>query len=181
MSTIQLRVANLSDVGSLAAVHVAAWRESYPGILPDEMLAALSVEARTDMWREFLSAPATSAETKVYVAEMHGQIVGFGSCGGQREKALAQLGFGGEISAIYLLRSHQRLGLGRSLMTQMAQALTKLGFVGAALWVLRENIAARGFYERLGGTLVGEKKDERPDATFDEVAYGWRDLTLFVR
>ncbi len=66
-------------------------------------------------------------------------------------------------------------------MTQMAQALTKLGFVGAALWVLRENIAARGFYERLGGTLVGEKKDERPDATFDEVAYGWRDLTLFVR
>lgn len=178
MSTIQLRCANLGDAAAIAAVHVAAWRETYIGLLPAEMLADLSVAARTGMWREILTAPAAAGATSVYVADVDGQIVGFGACGAQRDKGLAQLGFGAEIGAIYLLRSHQRLGLGRALMRQMALALKTRDFQGVALWVLRENTTVRGFYEHLGGTLAGEKTDAMQNAIFNELAFGWRDLTL---
>jgi hypothetical protein len=46
--------------------------------------------------------------------------------------------------------------------------------------VLRENLVARRFYEHLGGTVVGEKKDERPGITLFEVAYGWSDLSVLA-
>ena len=39
---ITVRRARPSDAGAIAAVHVAAWRSAYPGILPDGYLARLS-------------------------------------------------------------------------------------------------------------------------------------------
>jgi hypothetical protein len=44
------------------------------------------------------------------------------------------------------------------------------------LWVLRDNLPARRFYEELGGTLIGERTDRREMAELPEVAYGWRDI-----
>ena len=40
---ISLRAARPSDAPAIGAVHVAAWRSAYPGILPDDYLARLSV------------------------------------------------------------------------------------------------------------------------------------------
>lgn len=180
MNAIQLRSANLSDAASLGAVHVAAWHETYTGILPEEMLASLSVEGRAAMWSKILAAPAPFSGTAVYVSEDHDRIVGFGACGQPRDEELAYMGFDGEIGAIYVLRSHQRLGIGRSLMGMMAQALLVQGCTAATLWVVREHGSARNFYDHLGGKVVGEKKDERPNATLFEVAYGWHDLSRLV-
>ena len=42
----QLRVATLDDTHALASMHVASWRETYTGPLPDKMLSSRSVEAR---------------------------------------------------------------------------------------------------------------------------------------
>jgi ribosomal protein S18 acetylase RimI-like enzyme len=166
----------------LGALHVASWRETYAGILPDDMLAGMSVDARAAMWSGILGDPEAHAGTAVYVAEDQQGLVGFGSCGRQRDEALAKAGFSGEIGAIYVLRSHQHLGIGRSLMRLLAQALLDADFRAATLWVLRENLVARSFYDRLGGTVVGEKKEEvTPDLALVEVAYGWRDLSVLVR
>ena len=40
---ISLRKARAADAIAIGAVHVAAWRNTYPGILPDSYLANLSV------------------------------------------------------------------------------------------------------------------------------------------
>ncbi|MBV9785789.1 MAG: GNAT family N-acetyltransferase, partial [Acidisphaera sp.] len=39
---IAIRRARPADAAAIAAVHVAAWRSAYPGILPDTYLARLS-------------------------------------------------------------------------------------------------------------------------------------------
>lgn len=65
-------------------------------------------------------------------------------------------------------------------MGAMSQVLFGLGHTAASLWVLRENSPARIFYEALGGEVIGEKRDEQPNATLVEVAYGWRDLSRLV-
>ena len=43
------------------------------------------------------------------------------------------------------------------------------------LWVLRDN-PSRGFYEALGGRVVGEKMQEIGGVAVVEVAYGWDDV-----
>lgn len=175
-----LRFASYEDVQRLAALHVAAWHETYTGILPDGMLSRLTVESRTAQWSNILGDRSAIAATAVWVAEDGGDIVGFGACGRQRDQGLSRKGFDSEISALYVLRSHQGVGLGRALMGAMASTLRARAHRAVALWVVRENASACGFYENLGGIMVAEKTEVRLGTTLMEVAYGWHDFTALV-
>lgn len=66
-------------------------------------------------------------------------------------------------------------------MSLMTESLIRQGRHAASLWVLRENAAARAFYERLGGVLTGEKVDEVSGVAVTEIAYGWDDLKAIAR
>jgi len=46
--------------------------------------------------------------------------------------------FTGEIGAIYLLSSHQRRGLGRRMMTEVAHLLLRRNLRSMLIWVLRD-------------------------------------------
>jgi ribosomal protein S18 acetylase RimI-like enzyme len=159
-------------------MHVESWRETYPGLVPQAMLSSLSVPARTAAWSRILGEP--SRATGVFVADLGGRIVGFGSCGPQRAEALKAKGFDGEISAIYVLKAFQRLGLGSRLLFAMTSSLAESGFKAASLWVLRDNAPARRFYERYGGEVIAEREDVRPEGVLLEVAYGWPELKALV-
>jgi ribosomal protein S18 acetylase RimI-like enzyme len=74
------------------------------------------------------------------------------------------------------MRAAQRRGCGRRLMAALADALRARGFQSVCLWVLEDNASARGFYERLGGTVVGEKTEVHGEEEYREVAYGWDNL-----
>lgn len=180
MPMVDYRLATAEDAAAIGALHVASWRETYTGLLPQEMLASLSVDSRAAMWTTVLAAPARPDGTRVYVAESAGEVVGFGACGGQRDEAMRERGFAGEFGAIYILRSQQGAGTGRALMTLMARDLEARSMRSAGLWVLRENVGARGFYEGLGGTIIIEKEVADGDTTLNEVAYGWPDLACLT-
>jgi ribosomal protein S18 acetylase RimI-like enzyme len=177
---IIIRAASSSDAAAIAAVHVASWRETYAGLLPDEMLRALSVADRTERWLRILDQARDPADAVVFVAERNGRVVGFASGAAQRDENLRAQGLTGEITAIYVLQSAQRMGIGRRLMTSVVHALAVGGRRSASLWVLRDNQAARRFYQSLGGNVVAEKEDVRDGAVLAEVAYAWRDLARAV-
>lgn len=178
---VTIRLGCLADARDLASVHVASWRETYPGMVPDAMLSALSVEGRTAMWDQVLRQPATSASTVVYVIELDGKIIGLGSCGSQRIETLKERGYDAEIYAIYVLKAFQRRAIGRRLLAAMASNLAARGFGALSLWVLRDNAVARHFYERRGGKVVAEREDVRANGVLVEVAYGWTDMAELGR
>jgi len=173
-SALAIREAALSDAGAMGRVHVACWRETYAGLLPATALATLSASDRAAMWERILTSP--ELPTKVFVCEADREIMALAACGVQRDAALSDKGFGSEVSAIYVLKSQQRRGIGKALMRTMASSLTGLGCAGMSLWVLRDNVGARRFYEKLGGRVVSEKEESRPYGTVVEVTYGWPDL-----
>jgi ribosomal protein S18 acetylase RimI-like enzyme len=171
VSDIVVRPARLADSQAVGEVHVAAWRESYTGLISPNRLEALDAAERAEQWRRQL---ASGTARGICVATMDGRVVGFASCTRQREPTLLAAGYSGEVAAIYVLCEAQGQGAGRRLMTAMARRLIAEGERTMALWVLEANAPARRFYERLGGRLVAE----RTDGTDREVAYGWRDLGL---
>jgi ribosomal protein S18 acetylase RimI-like enzyme len=158
-------------------MHVASWRETYAGIVPDAMLTSLSVVSRTAMWDRIMREPTMSGSTVVHIAELDGKVIGFGSCGSQRSENLKDRGYEGEISAIYVLRAFQGHGVGARLLFKMASDLLARGFPAASLWVLRDNTTARRFYERYGAQIIAEREDVRATAVLVELAYGWARLT----
>ena len=120
-----IRVAGVADAAAIAAVHVEAWRETYMGIVPVEVLADLSVDRRTEIWRRILTNPTAFSSSAIFVAERDGTVVGFGCCGMQRAESLSAQAYDGEISSIYVVRAFQRLALGVALMSVMGRELQR--------------------------------------------------------
>jgi len=177
LGDVVIRTASLDDAPMLASMHVASWRETYVGILPHGMLAVLSVESRAAMWEQVMRQPPSPGSTVVHLAELDGELIGFGACGAQRAENLKAKGFSGEISALYVLQGFQRKGIGARLLRTMASDLLNRTFTAASLWVLIANDVARRFYERHGARVIGEREDIRDGAVLLELAYGWADLT----
>ena len=164
-----VRRADAADAAAIANVHVASWRTTYRGLLPDDFLASLSEAHYAERWRRTLD----DAGNRVYVAENADGVIGFAS--GGRERA-GETGFSGELYAIYLLRDAQGHGHGRRLVDAVVGGLRELALKDMIVWVLRENAPARRFYERLGGVYVREQPITIGSTLLQEVSYGWRRL-----
>jgi ribosomal protein S18 acetylase RimI-like enzyme len=173
---ISVREATCADAGAIAAVHVASWRTTYRGLMPDSVLDGLSVERRREFWEGILCRG--SAPTRVFVAETPDSVVGFASAGAPQVAEEAP-GYDAELYTIYLLQADQGRGTGRRLMRAAAERLLADGHRRMLLWVLATNEPSRRFYERFGGTPIMWKPYERGGATLEEVAYGY-DLPALV-
>ena len=170
--TITLRLARLEDAPGIAKVHVDSWRTTYKGLIADDFLASLSYERRTQVWTEYLADP--QGTSFLYVAQTDsGEIVGFVSAGSERE---GNPNYRGETYAIYLLQQVQGQGLGRKLMETAMRELCKRDFSSMLLWVLKDNLPSRKFYEAISGEYLREKPIIIGDQNLIEVAYGWNDL-----
>jgi ribosomal protein S18 acetylase RimI-like enzyme len=164
-----VRPAAIDDAAAIARVHVASWRTTYRGLLPDDFLASLGEEPYTERWTRVIG----DGSSRVFVVDENGDVVGFASCG--RERA-GEAGFAGELYAIYVLDRAQRQGHGRELVRAVAGALREMRLEDMIVWVLRDNTPARHFYERLGGVYVRSQPITIGAATLEEVSYGWRSL-----
>jgi ribosomal protein S18 acetylase RimI-like enzyme len=173
-----VRRARVGDAAPLARADVQAWRETYPGIVPQRFLDRLDPAVRARYWRGALGAVRGPAESAVFVAEMPGHgIVGFGACGDER---VGLPDTDGEFHALYLLKVAQDLGLGRRLMQAMARELVLRGARAVSVWTLRDNRRARAFYEKLGGRLQAERPLDFDGTPVWEVGYGWPDVRAML-
>jgi ribosomal protein S18 acetylase RimI-like enzyme len=171
------RQALVTDAAGIAAVHVESWRETYPGMLPDDYLAEMDVRRYEDRWLRTLQDPYR--RSTVFVVEEAGRVVGFASCGRERD---GDVRYDGELYAIYLLSAAQGQGHGRALVEAAADALALRAMTSMVVWVLRENAAARGFYERLGGVYLRERPlDLVACRDVPEVSYLWADTSVLRR
>jgi len=162
-----IRQATVDDARAIAGVYVQSWQSSYQQILPDELLRGLSVESRVDGWTRSLTEP----RHVTFVADTRERgMVGFCDAGPNRTKPKT---FEGEVYAIYLLDEAKRQGIGRALFQAAAASLRQNGLSSLIVWVLPANVAARHFYQRLGGEMVAEKSISIAGASYGEVAYGW--------
>lgn len=164
-----------ADAETLGRVHVAAWRETYRGLLPDAYLARMSVEAHTRRFAHALRHPAPG-EVTLAVGDRAG-IAGYAQGGPSRR------GWPGEaeVATLYLLKIAQSRGVGARLFAGAARALAANGATSLVVSVLRDNVAARGFYEHLGGVAEPSRLEPGPGGgLLHEVAYAWADIRTLV-
>ncbi|WP_201862338.1 GNAT family N-acetyltransferase [Microvirga soli] len=167
---IRIRDAVEADVEGIAKAHVQGWRESYKDFLRPDALVGLSVEERMQMWRRALAEPEPRA--RLLVAETNdGEIVGFIRGGPIRGKGAELLASEAEIFAIYLLDRVKRQGIGRKLMAGVFHHLAAHNLRSVGLWVLKDNLEARRFYEALGGIAGPEQSFDLRGQMVTEIAY----------
>ncbi|MBD0274175.1 MAG: GNAT family N-acetyltransferase [Acetobacteraceae bacterium] len=169
-----IREVTPGDCDTIGEVHVAAWRETYAGLLPDALLARLAPRRRADMWRRWFAA--ADPDRLLLVAEDVGGLAAFGAC--RRLPPDEPIGTEGEVTAIYVLRRAQRRGAGRGLMEGLFAFMAARGMASAGLWVLRENAGARAFYRGLGAAEGASRTADAGGQPIVEVACVWRPIPV---
>jgi ribosomal protein S18 acetylase RimI-like enzyme len=169
-----IRAARTSDVQAIARTDVETWQTTYPGMLPDTLLTALDPRQRARQWARFVAQRPGDAMLAI---DERDRVLGFGSCGAQRETMLP---YAGEIFTLYVAPDFQGQGVGRQLMLALFQRMIRSGLSSAMLWVLSAN-PSRFFYERVGGRRVADRLLDMGSFGVPAVAYGWPDLADAVR
>ena len=114
-----------------------------------------------------------STDEVTLAAEDADGLVGY--CSGGRSRVGAD-GVA-EITTLYVLRRAQEAGLGRRLLTSAARVLAAREATSLIIWVLRDNIRARGFYEHLGGRAHAARDERVGGRPVPAVAYRWERLS----
>lgn len=179
--TWTIRKATTSDAYEIAGVQVASWHETYIGILPSGMIAALNIADRTQRWNDIIEGFSSENTGSAFIAISLDQTCGFISVRRQSDHSLLAHGFDGEITSIYVLQAAQCKGIGRALMRIGACHLSNSGCSSVALWVVEGNLKARHFYRALGGQEIEFREVIRSEVTLKKVAYGWSSLSRLIR
>jgi GNAT superfamily N-acetyltransferase len=174
---ISLRAARPADAPAIGAVHVAAWRSAYPGILPDDYLARLSVARQAAHYEGAIRGPggvfvAVASGTDVPLGSSP-RIVGFTTAGRGRGGVIVGHRLGeGEVETLYVLDDWRERGVGRRLLRAAAGHLAEAGCQSLYVWVLRDN-PARWFYQRLGGKQAAEAPIKVAGQSVMQTAFVW--------
>ncbi len=164
-----------ADAASLGRVHVRAWRETYPGLLPQAALNRMNAEVHARRFRHELTRARPGQAT--LIAEDAAGGVGYAS--GAVLTGDGQ-GANAEVFTLYVLRAAQGVGVGRALLTATARVLKAEGATSLMLFVLSRNEAARRFYEHLGGEAFAEVASRGWGQGLTETAYRWRDIRVLA-
>jgi oligopeptide/dipeptide ABC transporter ATP-binding protein len=151
----EIRPAVAGDADAMAEAFVAAWRQAYPGVVPDAVLAGLDHD-RTARWLAGLidGRPGDSAVGQTDVAVRDGQVIGFVRYGTRTGEP------GGYVFGLYVHPAQAGHGTGRSLLSHAEQRLREQGSDTVSLHVFEANERARRLYAKAGYTPDGSTRVE---------------------
>jgi GNAT superfamily N-acetyltransferase len=149
------RRAVVEDAEAIAALGARAWRAAYRGIMPDAFLDALDVDGSARSWRRsFIDDRA-----HVLVVEFEGVVAGFAYVVDAEDSGLGPRT--GELRVINVEPVRWRHGLGSALVSGIEEVCKARGYRELVLWVLRDEMRARGFYEARGFRCDGGQRTNR--------------------
>jgi len=173
---MNIRTATPADIPSIARVHMESWRDTYRGLVSDDFLDNLQLDARIARWQQRLANP-DSGEFAYVAEDVGGDVIAFAT-GGPEESGHTT--YKAELRALHVSKPCQGIGLGKQLFIAIARHLQNLGYTSLLLWVLKGN-PAQQFHVKLGGIYVADRIEEFAGGHIPEVAYGWTDLSQLTQ
>ena len=168
-STVLVRAPVEGDAPRLADTHISAWRAAYRGVMSDEYLDGLDLQAYSRGWRRNILEPGPGVFH--LVAQSGGEVAGFCIFGpaertaGSGSDTTPETGSAtGQLYAINVHPDFWAQGVGSALFAAAEDKLTSLGYSRAFLWVEATNRRAIDFYTKRGwlddgGTLQDTRFD----------------------
>jgi GNAT superfamily N-acetyltransferase len=167
------RSARPADAPAIAYLHALSWRTTYRGILRDDFLDGPLLENRRALWDARLH-DAAREDQLIWVSEQAGEIQAFACAFLDADPEWGTL-----LDNLHVVPPLKGGGLGRMLMSEVAQrVLRHPSSPKLHLWAYEQNVAARRFYERLGGINTACQTEEALDGSkVKAVRYYWRDVS----
>ncbi len=156
-----IRKATRDDAGQIAEIVVEDWKKAYRGIIGDDYLDSMSVEARYQIELQ---------RYQIYtVAAIDKEVLGFT----WNEMADSE-DSDCEIIALYVRYEMRKSGIGRALFQNSVDFFKASGKKKMIIWCLKENNEARKFYEKMGGEVYKGGTHKWGNREYDMISYLYR-------
>jgi GNAT superfamily N-acetyltransferase len=152
-----VRLALPAEADAIGEIQVAAWRRSYDGLLPADVLADLNPAQFAAQWRAALLSPG-EARNRVMVALAGRTLVGFAAITAsddpdadpRRDALVAELAVDPEAT---------RAGHGSRLLNAVVDTIRADGFTRVTVWVNSTGDILRTFYTDSGWATDGAHRE----------------------
>lgn len=152
MQSVTIRQAAREDTPAIARIVNASWRAAYTGIVPQDVLDALSDEKKQ---AQLATGLERYPEMRYYLLEADGVPVGAASLHPTRDEDLQNTA---EFSFFYFLPQYWRGGYGTRLLAHIEREAKTHGYPYLCCWTLAENARAIAFYEKNGFRRDGARQ-----------------------
>jgi GNAT superfamily N-acetyltransferase len=182
-----IRQAEVTDAPAMGRFMVATWLAAHRDHIPPDVWERRRREWTPEVsaggWartlRERDTAGGRTRACFLVAADEDGVIIGLAAGAASGADPAGGLG---EVGSLYVDHDHQRRGVGRRLVEDLARCLAGKGIGSLHIGVLTANHDARRFYEALGGQLVEERMFDDEGVLLPESVYAWPDInSLAVR
>ena len=145
---VSARIAWADDAPAIAAVQVRAWRTTYAGLLPAEVLESLDPDAIAETWRLSLGRP-DDARNRVLISLERNLVTGFVVTGPAKDPDCDPVATG-ELTDLTVDPHKRGAGHGSRLLQAGADTLVADQFNHAVTWLPAEDDDLRAFLTSAG-------------------------------
>ena len=157
-----IRKVQQGDANALAYIQTESWKAAFAGILDAEILAkCTNIDRATAMYQGLLDENKGNG----YLLTVDGESHCIAYWDAARDPEFVGKA---ELICIHSLPDNWRKGFGSQMMDLVLMDIKKSGYSEVVLWVFRNNLRARAFYEAKGFALKGIAK---PAFDTEEVLY----------
>lgn len=182
---IMVRDAQVLDAPAMGRLMVTTWLRAHRSHIPPaawhRRQASWTPEASAAGWERHLrerdADPGGARACYLIAEDPAGSLIAVAAAAVAADDPT---GTTGEVGSLYVHPDHQRRGIGRQLLQQLAGRLRAMGVQTLHIGVLATNVEAQRFYEGLGGNLDGERLFDEDGDLLPERIYTWPDLTTLL-
>lgn len=157
-----IRKVQQGDANALAYIQTESWKAAFAGILDAEMLAKCTdIDRATAMYQMLLDENKGNGYLLTVNEKPH--CIAYWDAARDPEFAGKA-----ELICIHSLPDNWHKGFGSQMMDLVLMDIKKAGYSEVVLWVFRDNLRARAFYEAKGFIL---KEIAKPAFDTEEVLY----------
>jgi GNAT superfamily N-acetyltransferase len=178
---IKIRHARIDDCPVLGKIIVSATQAAFRGRVPEQCLNWLTPEESAVNWaKNFTSDQSLGPGDYLFVAEAAEEVIGLAMSAeitseDHYEPWIASR-YGHELLSLQVTPVWQRQGVGRRLVSRVADELGKEDATNLLVRVLVDNPNV-AFYEWLGATEIGRHPYDWEGYKTEEILFGWEDIS----
>jgi len=152
-----VRLALPGEAAAISEVQVAAWRRTYAGLLPAELLDQLDPTAFTAQWEQALLSPG-EARNRVMIALAGRDLVGFAAITPSDDPD-ADPGKDALVAEFCVRPDATRAGHGSRLINAVVDTVRADGFGRVTIWVNAADDVTRAFLTEAGWAPDGAHRE----------------------
>jgi ribosomal protein S18 acetylase RimI-like enzyme len=188
-TSLIVRDAGPGDAASIAALHSKSWKNAYRGLLSDAYLDGALAEEHSRQWQSLLGqsllAPSEATALPHFASRPEGFVRLI-----EREDILLgfisvwinyKAGYDAYVDNLHVRPDLRGGGIGGHLLRNAAAKVIEQGFRSLSLDVLEGNLAAIGFYEKMGGISRERSRDEMGGVMVDYRLMAWDDAAELIQ